>query len=89
MIRFRKYSFLNLFNVLMLAVVTFVSFRLILIAALVTTFFLVTFDSKSVRLSVAKLVLIAGSLFLILAVLNSLEMPAIMSATTCPLVWQD
>jgi hypothetical protein len=70
-IRFRKYSLLNLFNVLMLAVCTFVSFRLILIAALVTTFFLVTFDNKSVRLSVAKLVLIAGGLFLILAVLNS------------------
>jgi hypothetical protein len=70
MIRLRKYSLLNIFNVLMLAVCTFVSFRLILIAALVTTFFLVTFDKKSVRLSAAKLALVAGSLFLILSVLN-------------------
>jgi len=69
-IRLKRYSLLNIFNVLMLAVSTFVSFRLILIAALVTTFFLVTFDSKSVRLSIAKLALIAVSLFLILSVLN-------------------
>jgi hypothetical protein len=70
MIRFRKYSLLNLFNVLMLAVCTFLSFRLILIAALVTTSLLVTFDRESVKLSVTKLVLVAGSLFLILSVLN-------------------
>jgi hypothetical protein len=69
-IRLKRYSLLNIFNVLMLAVCTFVSFRLILIAAFVTTLFLVTFDSKSIRFSVAKLVLIAGSLFLILSVLN-------------------
>lgn len=70
MIRLRRYSLLNIFNVLMLAVCTFLSFRLILIAALVTTSLLVTFDRESVKLSVAKLILIAGSLFLILSVLN-------------------
>jgi hypothetical protein len=70
MIRLRRYSLLNIFNVLMLAVLTFLSFRLILIAALVTTSLLVTFDRKSVKLSVTKLVLVAGSLFLILSVLN-------------------
>jgi hypothetical protein len=70
MIRLKRYSLLNTFNVLMLAVCTFLSFRLILIAALVTTSLLVTFDRVSVKLSVAKLVLVAGSLFLILSVLN-------------------
>ena len=70
MIRLKRYSLLNIFNVLMLAVCTFLSFRLILIAALVTTSLLVTFDRESVKLSVAKLVLIAGSFFLILSVLN-------------------
>ena len=70
MIRLRRYSLLNLFNVLMLAVSAFLSFRLILIAALVTTSFLVTFDRESVKLSIAKLVLIAGSIFLILSLLN-------------------
>jgi hypothetical protein len=54
----------------MLAVLTFLSFRLILMAALVTTSLLVTFDRESVKLSVAKLVLVASSLFLILSVLN-------------------
>ena len=70
MIRLKKYSLLNIFNVFMLALSSFLSFRLILIAAVVTTSLLVTFDKKSVSLSVAKIALIAGGLFLVLSVLN-------------------
>ncbi|RXH58442.1 hypothetical protein [Granulicella sibirica] len=67
---FKRYSLLNIFNVLMLALSAFLSYRLILIAALMVTSFLLSFSQKVIKVSVGKLLVIATSLFLILSVLN-------------------
>lgn len=69
-IHLKKYSLLNIFNVFMLALSAFLSFRLILIAAVVTTTLLVTYGKKSTKISVTKITLIAGVLFLVLSVFN-------------------
>ena len=66
----KKYSILNFFNVLMLALSAFLGSRLILIAALLAATYLVTYERKVVRVKIAKVVLIGGALFLVLAVLN-------------------
>ena len=69
-IRLKDRSFFNLFNVVMLAVITFLSSRLMLIATVVTTTFLVTRGRQAVRIHVTKTLSAAACLFLVLSVLN-------------------
>jgi hypothetical protein len=69
-IRSKDYSPVNLLNVLMLAVLTFLSFRLILIAAFVTTLLLLNYGRRSVRVNPVRIISLAGFLFLILSALN-------------------
>jgi hypothetical protein len=69
-IRLKQYRLLNLFNLFMLALSAFLSFRLILIAALVATSFLLSRGKRAVKLSVSKIALATSLLFLILSALN-------------------
>jgi hypothetical protein len=69
-IRQKRYSVLNFFNVLMLGISTFLSSRLILMATLLVTCFLLTYGRKRISISLAKAALWAGVIFLILSVLN-------------------
>lgn len=68
--RSRSFTLLNIFNVLLLAISTLLSSRLIFIATLLTLVFLLSFDKRSIRVSIPKLITIATLLFLVLAVLN-------------------
>jgi hypothetical protein len=69
-IRSKDYSPINLLNVLMLAVLAFLSFRLILIAVLVTTLFLLNYGRRSVRVNPLKILSFAALIFVILSALN-------------------
>lgn len=69
-IRHKRYSLFNLFNVALLAVGTFLSSRLILMATILVTAFLLTYGRRIVTIRIFKVSLIAGVLFLILALLN-------------------
>ena len=70
-IRSRSFTPLNIFNVLLLAMsVVLLSSRLTFIATLLTVVFLLSFDKRSIKVSIPKLITIVTSLFLMLAVLN-------------------
>jgi hypothetical protein len=70
-IRSRSFTPLNIFNVLLLAMsVVLLSSRLTFIATLLTVVFLLSFDKRSIKVSIPKLITILASLFLVLAVLN-------------------
>jgi hypothetical protein len=69
-IRHKRYSLFNLFNVFLLAIGTFLSSRLILMATLLVTAFLLTYGRKIIRIRFLKTALVAAVMFLILAVLN-------------------
>ena len=69
-IRHKRYTLFNLFNVVLLAIGTFLSSRLILMATLVVTAFLLTYGRRIITIRPFKVTIIAGVLFLILAVLN-------------------
>jgi len=70
-IRWRSFRPLNIFNVLMLGVAALLlGSRLILIATVLTTVFLLGFGKRSIRFSIPKLTIFATLLFLILSVLN-------------------
>jgi hypothetical protein len=69
-IRHKRYGMFNLFNVFLLAVGTFLSSRLILMATILSTAFLLTYGRKVVQISVAKIALASALLFLVLAALN-------------------
>lgn len=69
-IRHKRYSLFNLFNVVLLAIGTFLSSRLILMATLLATAFLLTYGRKIIQIRFLKLAITGGVLFLILAVLN-------------------
>jgi len=69
-IRFKSFSLLNLLNVLMLVIITFLSSRLLFVATLVTTSFILSFGKRSIRVSIPKLSIAATLLFLILSALN-------------------
>ena len=69
-IRLKRYSAINLFNVLMLGISAFLSSRLILMATLLVTFFLLTYGRTFIQISVAKVTLFFALVFLILSVLN-------------------
>jgi hypothetical protein len=69
-IRYKRYSLFNLFNVILLGIGTFLSSRLILMATVLATAFLLTNGRKIVQIKLLKVALAGGVLFLILAVLN-------------------
>src|SRR5580704_902588 len=69
-IRQKRYSAVNLFNVFMLGVSTFLSMRLILVATLMVTGFLVTYGRTRIQISIAKAALFCSLIFLILSALN-------------------
>jgi hypothetical protein len=69
-IRLRSFSLVNIFNVFMLALFVFLSSRLMLIAALLTTAFLLAFGRHSIKISIPKLAISAAFIFLLLSVLN-------------------
>jgi hypothetical protein len=69
-IRFRSFAPINLFNVFMLGVGTFLASRLIFIATFLTVMFLLSFGKSSTRINIPKLLTLAALLFLLLAVLN-------------------
>jgi len=68
--RSKSFSPMNLINVFMLAVLAFMSFRLILIASTLSTVFLLSFGKRSITVSGLKLAAWASFLFLILSALN-------------------
>lgn len=70
-VRFRKLSFLNVWNIFLLAMTVIVSSRLILIATLLVSFFLVNSQKSFLKISIIKLAVFAGTLFGILSLLNS------------------
>lgn len=69
-IRYKSYKLINIFNVLMLGISTFLSSRLILIATILTLLFLLGFDKKVIRIKVRRLIAVASCFFLLLAALN-------------------
>lgn len=69
-IRHKRYSLFNLFNVLLLAIGTFLSSRLILMATVLVTVFLLAYGRRIVTIRLFKVTLIAGVMFFILAALN-------------------
>lgn len=71
MIRWRSFSFLNVFNVLMLVAATlFLGSRLMLVATLLTVVFLIGFGKRSMRISFSRWIIVATVIFLILSGLN-------------------
>ena len=70
-IKFKKVSLINVANILLLAGTVLISSRLILIATLLISFFLVTYGRGHISISVAKLCATAAILFAMLSLLNS------------------
>ena len=70
-VKFRRLSLLTIANILLLGATVLISSRLILIATLVVSAFLITYGQRYIRISPVKLGLCAVGLFLVLAVLNS------------------
>lgn len=70
-IRFRKLSPLNLVNIVLLGLTVLISSRLILIATLILSAFLLTYGKRSIKIGLAKLAVAAIILFAVLSVLNS------------------
>jgi hypothetical protein len=70
-VRFRKLSLLSVVNIALLAMTALLSSRLILIATVLVSAFLLNYGKKSIKISMAKLGLFAGILFIILSFLNS------------------
>jgi hypothetical protein len=69
-IKFRKLTLLNVVNLVLLAAAALISSRLILIATLLTSGFLVTLGKGHVRISVLKLVTWLAMIFGVLSLLN-------------------
>ena len=70
-IRFRKLTLLLSINIFLLASTVLISSRLILIATLVTSFFLLTWNKSYIRLSVLKLTILLVTVFALLSLLNA------------------
>lgn len=70
LIRLRSLTFLNLFNVILLVIDTLIASRLMFVATLLTTIFLLSFDKRSIRIRFWRLTVIAVLVFLALAALN-------------------
>jgi hypothetical protein len=69
-IRWKSYSAINIFNAILLLLCTLLSSRLIFIATILTTTFLLAYDKGKTKISVGKLIALATCLFFILAILN-------------------
>lgn len=70
-IRFKSYSAINIFNIVMLGVSTLLlGSRLIFIATLLTATLILTLGKSMVRISITKTIALVTSLFLILGVAN-------------------
>jgi hypothetical protein len=70
-VKFRKVSLLAIANIVLLGATVLISSRLILIATLVVSAFLITYGKRHIRISPVKLGICAACLFFILSVLNS------------------
>jgi hypothetical protein len=74
MVRLRSFKALNLLNIVMLAISTFIlGSRLIFIATLLTSTLLLTFERKSIRVSITKTLALLTCVFLLLSVVNFLR----------------
>lgn len=69
-IRTKKLSFLNVLNVVMLAMSILLSSRLMFIATVLTTIFLLNYNKPIVRINITKVAVIVVVIFSILSVLN-------------------
>lgn len=69
-IRWKSYRVINLFNAVLLLLCTLLSSRLIFIATLLTTVFLLAHDKRKMSISAFKTIIGATCLFLILSILN-------------------
>jgi len=70
-VKFRKVTFLNVANIFMLGAGVLISSRLILIATLVVSMFLLTYGKQKIQLSLVKVAVFATLLFVILSFINS------------------
>lgn len=70
-VRFRKLSLLNIANIFLLAAAVLISSRLILVATLLVSLFLVTYGKIHIRINIIKLGVCAGILFGVLSLLNT------------------
>ena len=74
MIRWKSFTAINLFNILLLFVSTLLlGSRLIFVATILTTLLMLTFDKQVLKISLTKTLSAAGLLFLILSAANSLR----------------
>jgi hypothetical protein len=70
-IRFKSYSLVNVLNLVLLCIGTFVlGSRMIFIATLLTVLFLLTFNRNTIRISVSKTIMVMALVFLLLSVAN-------------------
>src|SRR5271166_6809225 len=70
-VKFRKLSILSVVNIVLLAMTALLSSRLILIATVLVSTFLLNYGKKSIEISLARLGILACILFAILSLLNS------------------
>jgi hypothetical protein len=70
-VKFRKISFLAIANMFLLGTTALISSRLILIATVVVSIFLLTWGKRTIRLSLVKMAVFATLLFVALSILNS------------------
>jgi hypothetical protein len=70
-VKFRKLSLLSIVNLVLLAMTALLSSRLILVATVLTSAFLLNYAKKSIRISPARIGIFACILFAILSLLNS------------------
>jgi hypothetical protein len=72
MIRWKSFSPINLFNIPLLFVSTFLlGSRLIFVATIVTTLLMLTFDKRVFKISLSKMIAVSVLLFVILSAVNS------------------
>jgi hypothetical protein len=69
--KFRKLSLLGIVNILLLGATVLISSRLILIATLLISAFLVTYGKRTIKISLVKLSIFIGLIFVVLSLLNS------------------
>lgn len=70
-VKFRKVTFLNIANIFMLGAGALISSRLILIATLVVSMFLLTYGKQKIQLNLVKAAVFGTLLFVVLSFINS------------------
>jgi hypothetical protein len=74
LIRFRSYTWINILNVVLLCISTFLlGSRLIFVATLLIVFLLLTFNRNTIRISISKTIVVLTVVFLLLSVANYLR----------------